>query len=85
MVRTIISLDPDDKAWLDRAARQERIPMTRLVRRAIRRLRKESEASAPRFEVLLRKTSGMARLGDGVAVQRRLRAEWRRRETQRRP
>lgn len=76
MVRTVISLDPEDKAWLDRAARQERIPMTRLVRRAIRRLRKESEANPSRFEGLLRKTAGMARLGDGLAVQRRLRAEW---------
>jgi len=36
MIRTLISLDPDDKAWLDRKARQERTPMTRLVRRGIR-------------------------------------------------
>jgi len=76
MIRTVISLDPEDKAWLDRKARQERVPMTRLVRQAIRRMRKESEASPTRFEALLRETAGMVRLGDGVAVQRRLRAEW---------
>ena len=38
MIRTIVSLDPEDKAWLDRQARQERTPMTRLVRRAIQRM-----------------------------------------------
>jgi hypothetical protein len=84
MIRTVISIDPDDKAWLDRTARQERMPMTRLVRRAIQRLRKQSEANPSRFESLLHKTSGMANLGDGLAVQRRLRAEWGARKKQRR-
>jgi hypothetical protein len=76
MVRTIVSLDPDDKAWLDRKARQERTPMTRLVRRAIQRMRQESEAHPSGFERLLRATSGMRKSGDGVAVQRKLRGEW---------
>jgi len=84
MLRTVISLDPDDKAWLDRKARQERVPMARLVRRAIRRMRRESPAEPSRFERLLRKTSGIAKLGDGLAVQRRLRREWRAREKPRR-
>jgi len=43
MVRTLISLDTEDKAWLDRVARAEGVPMTKLVRRAIHRLRKEQE------------------------------------------
>ncbi len=76
MVRTIISLDPDDKAWLDRKARQEGVPMTRLVRRAVRRFRKESESSPSRFDTLLRETSGMKSFGDGLKHQRRLRREW---------
>ena len=76
MVRTVISLDPDDKAWLDRQARRERTPMTRLVRRAIQRLRKESEAHPSRFDLLLRETSGSWKFGDGLAYQRKLRGEW---------
>jgi hypothetical protein len=80
MVRTIISLDPDDKAWLDRKAKQERTPMTRLVQRAIRRLREESEARPSRFEMLLRETSGTWKRGDGLSYQRRLRREWDRRK-----
>ena len=76
MVRTVISLDPEDKAWLDRQASRERVPMTRLVRRAIQRLRKESEANPSSFERLLRETSGLRKLGDGLAYQRKLRGEW---------
>jgi hypothetical protein len=80
MIRTVISLDSEDKAWLDRTARQEHTPMTRLVRRAIQRLRKESESSPSRFDVLLRETSGIWKLGEGLAYQRRLRREWDRRK-----
>ena len=80
MVRTVISLDLEDKAWLDRQARRERIPMTRLVQRAVQRLRQESEANPSRFERLLRETSGVRNFGDGLKYQRQLRGEWGRRK-----
>ena len=80
MIRTIVSLDPDDKAWLDRKARQEGTPMTRLVRRAIQRMRQESETNPSGFDHLLRETSGLLKLGDGLAYQRKLRGEWTRRK-----
>ena len=76
MVRTVISLDLDDKAWLDQQARRERIPMTRLVRRAVKRLRQESEAKPSGFERLLRETSGARNFGDRLQYQRKLRGEW---------
>jgi hypothetical protein len=79
-VRTIISLDADDKAWLDRKAKQERTKMTRLVRRAIRQMREQSEAEPSGFDRLLRETSGLGRFGDGLAYQRKLRREWGRRK-----
>ena len=50
--------------------------MTRLVQRAIKRLRTESEANPSRFELLLRETSGLRDFGDGLAYQRKLRGEW---------
>lgn len=78
MVRTVVSLDPEDKAWLDRKARQEGVPMTEIVRQAVRQLRERSE-SAPRMERLLEKTRGMWKGDDGLAYQRRLRREWDRR------
>lgn len=80
MIRTLISLEPDDKAWLERKARQERIPMTRLVGRAIKRMREESESKPSRFNLLLRETSGIQKFGDALAYQRKLRREWDRRK-----
>ena len=80
MTRTLISLDADDKAWLDRKAREERVPMTRLVQRAIKQLRMEAEANPSGFDRLLRETAGTWKAGDGLAYQRTLRTEWARRK-----
>jgi hypothetical protein len=74
MTRTIISLTEQDKAWLERRAAAEGVPMTEVVREAIRRLRQQEELS---FEELLGRTSGLRRKGDGLAYQRRVRKEWR--------
>jgi hypothetical protein len=80
MVRTVITIDADDKAWLDREAKREGVPMTRLVQRAIAHLRKQAEADPAGFDRLLRQTSGIKKFGDGLKYQRRARAEWDRRK-----
>lgn len=41
MVRTVITLDPEDRAWLDRKARETGRPMAALVREAVARYRAE--------------------------------------------
>ena len=74
MIRTIISLDPEEKTWLERRAKAAGMPMSKLVREAIQRMRQQEEAS---FEQLLEQTSGLWRKGDGLAYQRRVRKEWR--------
>ena len=74
MTRTIISLEPEDKQWLERTAQAQGVSMTRLVREAIRRMRQQEDVS---LEELLRQTSGLCKKGDGLAWQRRLRREWR--------
>ena len=74
MIRTIISLEPDDKSWLDRRSKESGVPMSELVRRAVRRMRQQEEAS---FEQLLDETSGLWKEGDGLDFQRRARSEWR--------
>ncbi len=76
MTRTVISLDPDDKAWLDNEAKERRVPMTQIVREAVRRLRKEREVTAPDFKKILRETTGIWKGEDGLAYQRARRAEW---------
>lgn len=74
MIRTVISLEPDDKSWLDRRSKQSGVPVSELVRRAVRRMRQQEEAS---FDQLLDDTSGLWKKGDGLDFQRRARAEWR--------
>ena len=74
MIRTVISLDPQDKAWLDERARAEQVTMTELVRRAVRRMREQEQA--PALEDLLHDSQGTWTHGDGLAYQQSLRAEW---------
>ncbi len=76
MIRTIISLDPEDKLWLDRKAEEENVTMTELVRQAVRRYRAEHETNNPPLERLLQETAGIWPREDGLAYQRRLRGEW---------
>ena len=76
MKRTVISLDKDDKEWLDQRARQEGVPMTELVRRAVRLLRARLERGELTFEQLLEQTRDTWPAEDGLDYQRRLRDEW---------
>ncbi|MBM4388328.1 MAG: ribbon-helix-helix protein, CopG family [Deltaproteobacteria bacterium] len=78
MTRTVISLDKDEKRWLDRKAEEQGVSMAELVRRAVHMMRAE-ETGAEEFEALLLATRGIGSGKDGLAVQRRLRNEWKRR------
>jgi hypothetical protein len=73
MTRTIISLEDDDKKWLDEEARRSGLPKSAIVRLSIRYMRLDRERS---FENLLNQTSGTWKEGDGLAYQERLRSEW---------
>jgi hypothetical protein len=77
MDRTLVNLNPEDKAWLDREAKLRRVPMTELVRQAVHgyRLREESLGQDDLLHVL-RDTAGIWRRGDGLEYQRALREEW---------
>lgn len=77
MQRTLINLDPEDKAWLDQEARHRHVPMTELVRQAVRayRLREESQDNQS-WQHAVRDTAGIWRQGDGLVWQQRLRDEW---------
>lgn len=78
MIRTLISLDDEDKTWLDRKAKEEGITMAQVVRSAVKRYREQCEASEaePSLEQLLRRTAGSWREEDGLAYQRAVRGEW---------
>lgn len=78
MIRTLISLNEEDKTWLDRRAKEEGLTMTQLVRTAVRRYREQCEASEgePSLEQALRRTAGIRQGGDGLAWQQEIRGEW---------
>jgi hypothetical protein len=76
MVRTVISLEDADKDWLDRRASEEGIPMTELIRRAVRLLRAHNQLQRPEWDDLLARTSGIWKHGDGLECQERMRGEW---------
>lgn len=76
MTRTVIALDDDDKQWLDRRADEEGVPMTELVRRAVRLLRSQTPIEHRTKDEILRATSGIWKQGDGLRYQEKLRAEW---------
>ncbi len=80
MPRTVINIDPDDKRWLDREARQRHVPMTELVRRAVRAYQVRAETLLkPELQAALSSTSGIWQGGDGLEHQNWLRKEWDRR------
>lgn len=77
MIRTLISLEDEEKRWLDRRAKEEGVTMTEIVRKAVKRYRQECEAQGPSYRQLLEQTAGLLSGGeDGLAVQERLRSEW---------
>ena len=77
MIRTLISIDPEEKAWLDRKARELGVPMTAVVREAIARYRiEESRRGKNRLAEALEQTRGLWRHGDGLAWQRKQRDDW---------
>lgn len=76
MIRTLISLEDDDKAWLDLKAAEEKVSRAELVRRAVRMYRKASEIETRPFHRLLTETSDIWKDEDGLAYQLRVRDEW---------
>lgn len=76
MVRTVVSLEDDDKRWLDERAQKEGVPMTELIRRAVRLLRQQSRRERPELSELLERTAGLWRHGDGLKYQEKTRREW---------
>jgi len=77
MPRTIISIEQEEKTWLDREAKSQKVAMTEIVRRALRCYREQKETETPPDLVqLLKQTQGIWEAGDGLDYQRRLRGEW---------
>ena len=77
LVRTVISLDDEQKAWLDQQAALRRVSMASLIRQAVSEFRmREQRGSAASFQEVLKHTAGIWQAGDGLEYQERIRKEW---------
>lgn len=77
MARTLINLDPEDKAWLDREAKARAVPMTELVRQAVQAFRaREENLGDTDLQSVIRETAGIWTDGDALEYHRRIRNEW---------
>ena len=77
MSRTIVSLPDEDKTWLARQASAQRVPMSELVRRAVREYReRHGNGKSGRLSELLDSTRGSWKHGDGLRYQSNTRKEW---------
>ena len=72
----MISLNEDDKRWLDAEAARRGVTMTELVRRAVGDLRARANKDQADFGALLDSVACTWEHGDGLEYQRRIRAEW---------
>lgn len=74
MTRMLISLEETDRRWLEQRAQEAGIPMSEVVRQAIRQAQ---ESGQKPLKDLLASTKGLWRQGDGLRYQRRVRKDWR--------
>jgi hypothetical protein len=74
MMRIILSIEEQEKSWLERKAREDGVSMSEVVRKAVQRMR---EADQGKLDRILKATSGIWRGGDGLRYQRKIRREWR--------
>jgi hypothetical protein len=69
----LISLEENDRRWLEQTAQAAGVPMSEVVRRAIRQAQEDGQKP---LKDLLASTKGLWRRGDGLKYQRRIRKEW---------
>jgi hypothetical protein len=77
MLRTIISLEADEKDWLESMAKKKHISMAAVIRTAIKNYRLQHTSDVPsNFGRLLLKTKGIWQNQDGLDYQLSIRNEW---------
>lgn len=77
LVRIVINLEDEQKAWLDREAALRCVSRASLIRQAVSEYQaKERRGSDVSLHRALEQTSGIWQSGDGLEYQMRIRKEW---------
>ncbi len=72
--RTIITIDDENKIWLETYSNSLGISMAEAIRRGIRCLRENQHRML--YKDLVQQTRGKWKKGDGMKYQNQIRAEW---------
>jgi len=74
--RTIITLPEEDKKWLESYGKAHGVSVSEAIRQSIKRLKENK--SDETYLIMVKRTRGLWKGGDGLKYQNRLRAEWER-------
>jgi hypothetical protein len=72
--RTIITLPEEDKGWLESYGKAHDVSVAEAIRRSIRKLREDT--SSETYKIMVKKTRGLWKKGDGLRYQNEIRSEW---------
>lgn len=72
--RTIITISEEDKRWLESYGKARGISLAEAIRKGIKKLREDE--SSGMYRVMIDRTRGLWKKGDGLTYQRQLREEW---------
>ena len=72
--RTIITIAEEQKTWLKSYSKAHNVSMAEAVRRGIHSLKELSAKDT--YQMLIRRTEGVWKKGDGLKYQQKIRAEW---------
>jgi hypothetical protein len=76
-MRTLVDIPTIERAWLDKKAKERGISMAEALRQTVKAAR-EAEQKHVEFMRLMDNVQGTWTKGDGLAWQRKMRAEWER-------
>lgn len=77
MIRTIISLNENEKNWLDQISKLKHVSMAHIIREAIQEYRhNHSTQIKTDLDSLLEQTRGIWQGEDGLTTQNNIRDEW---------
>jgi hypothetical protein len=72
--RTIITISEEEKRWLKSYSQRHRVSLAEAIRKGITCLK--AAEGAKTYKSLVQETTGIWSQGEGLAYQKRLRAEW---------
>ena len=72
--RTIITLPEEDKQWLEGYGKAHGVSVSEAIRQGIKKLKENTYDET--YSILVKKTGGLWKKGNGLDYQNKIRDEW---------